>query len=466
MALNQQDLQVDIATPVQHQVFQRDGTNHADVLVELSLNRPLDGRVEVRFTASEEPSEWISLGRLSGTQFSGQHRGLGVGQYRAEIRVLDAVGRSVVHCVIDPIFIGDLWILAGQSNMEGCGKLTDCDSPQIGISCFDMTDSWGLANEPLCWSNESIDPVHWWVSEDTRSAAIEDARNARTQGAGLGIAFGKEIMRYTGVPVGLIMCARGGTSMTDWDPELRDLGNHSLYGAMLRKIGKLGGRVRGCLWYQGESDANPGDAARYRPRTRHWIDSLRRDTKNADLPFIYAQLSLFYDSSPDSDSSGWDAVRHAQYGLESEVDAVAMVPTLDANMADCVHLDAPSIRKVGQRMAWRALALSYGRTLCLPGPRPNQFAWNPQRTCLVLHWSGINGRLIAVPKVFGFSLDSRLGSVLPDAQVSLDGSQVELQFAQPVSADSVLWYGRGFNPTVNLTDERGIPVPAFGPISV
>ena len=34
-------------------------------------------------------------------------------------------------------------------------------------------------------------------------------------------------------------------------------GGDSLYGGMLRRFELAGGRVKGVLWYQGESDANP-----------------------------------------------------------------------------------------------------------------------------------------------------------------------------------------------------------------
>lgn len=101
-------------------------------------------------------------------------------------------------------------------------------------------------------------------------------RYFRRFGAGLGIRFGKEMYKYNGVPVGLIMCAHGGTSMKQWEPstgEKRDLPikssmvTDSFYGSMMRRLEAAGGRVKALLWYQGESDAaDRAQAAAFKKR--------------------------------------------------------------------------------------------------------------------------------------------------------------------------------------------------------
>ena len=72
------------------------------------------------------------------------------------------------------------------------------------------------------------------------------------------------MVEKTGVPIGLIPAAHGGTSMQQWNPALRDLGGESLYGATVERFRAIWRQSRRCiLWYQGESDANPTDAAQY-----------------------------------------------------------------------------------------------------------------------------------------------------------------------------------------------------------
>jgi sialate O-acetylesterase len=372
----------------------------------------------------------------------------------------------MVTAAVDPVFVGDLWILAGQSNMEGCGKLIDCDPPQPGISCFYMGDRWDIAQDPLCWLNESLDPVNWAVPFEKLEQAVRTFRRDRTHGGGLAIPFAKEMTRHTGVPIGFIMCAHGGTSMMQWDPELAggDGGGHCLYGAMLRKVRKLGGKVKGCLWYQGESDANEDAEPLYAGRMKAFVNRLRRDVMDSNLPFIYAQLSVFY--VMEGDCRWWNRIQHDQLRLETEIDRAAMVVTIDATMSDAIHLDTNSLRQAGRRMAWQALRLAHGMKIIEPGPRPERYDWNPDRTELRLAFVGVNGRLDKVDKAYGFHVEAN-GEFQPfTAILSPDGMHIRFLFERPVPLNAQITHGCGFNPTVNVRDAQGIPLCVFGPVDV
>ena len=37
--------------------------------------------------------------------------------------------KRIVTTTVGPVFVGDLWVLAGQSNMEGVGDLVDVTPP-------------------------------------------------------------------------------------------------------------------------------------------------------------------------------------------------------------------------------------------------------------------------------------------------------------------------------------------------
>ena len=54
----------------------------------------------------------------------------------------------------------DVWVLAGQSNMEGCGWLEGALQPDERVSVFSSAGAWGVAQDPLHWFWESITPVH------------------------------------------------------------------------------------------------------------------------------------------------------------------------------------------------------------------------------------------------------------------------------------------------------------------
>src|SRR5262249_9526759 len=154
--------------------------------------------------------------------------------------------------------------------------LEEVTPPGEKVSLLGMDGRWRQAEEPLHWLVDSPDSVH---SGDPATRAGRSAAQPKTpgKGAGLWLPFGGVVSAATGVPIGLVATAHGGTSMKRWDPALRDEGGKSLYGSMLGQFRRAGGRVRGVLWYQGESDANP-EAAREYPRVfASFINSVRAD---------------------------------------------------------------------------------------------------------------------------------------------------------------------------------------------
>ncbi|MFN0169498.1 MAG: sialate O-acetylesterase [Bryobacteraceae bacterium] len=351
------------------------------------------------------------------------------------------------------IYVGDLWILAGQSNMVGRALLASAEAPDPHVHMMRPDDRWAIAEDPL------------HERRDTPRGP---------NGAGSGLAFAKEMYRRTGVPVGLIPCAVGGTSMDQWDPGKRSEGRKSLYGNMLARVSLAGGKVRGMLWYQGESDATEKDSAVYRKKFESWIATMRRDLGSPSLPLYYAQLGRFagepYGSRVDA---AWDAVRDAQLQIESTVTATSMAATLDLELTDSIHVDTAGLQRLGQRFAKLACRDLYpGKCSGLePGPRLKEVRWVASRQ-LRLSFTGVNGRLSAPDRVTGFSFSDGQRAIKP---VSFRawipegaGNEIALEMNLPLKlpAPLWLWYGRGFDPTANLHDAEDLPLPAFGPVTV
>ncbi len=171
---------------------------------------------------------------------------------------------------VKDIFAGGAWVLAGQSNMSGVGELSRALPPDERVRAFTSAGRWETAQEPLHRSWESFTPVHQALNRpglppekqnwSDAELAAEEVRTRRF-GTGLGLAFGKAMADATGRTIGLIPAAHGATSLEQWSPARKAEGGHSLYGAMLERIARAGGRLQGVLWYQGESDAAGGPAA-------------------------------------------------------------------------------------------------------------------------------------------------------------------------------------------------------------
>lgn len=358
------------------------------------------------------------------------------------------------------VLVGDLWVLAGQSNMEGVGDLVAVETPHQMVHSFQSREQWAAAEEPLHWLGESPRPIHHtiWGMPLPSSPAPRDT--ARAKGSGLGLTFAKTLTEATGIPIGLIPSAHGGTSMQQWEPSRKGIGGDSLYGATLERVRANGGKVAGILWYQGESDANPQDALLYRSRMIELIQSFRADFGQPELPFYFVQLGGWVaDPSPDY-LNGWNSVRDSQRVLSSALPNVGMVSAIDCGLDDGIHIDTPGLKALGRRLA----AVAFGH----PAPALNSITRDDAAHQLRVSFANVQGPLTAPGKPAGFSLRSADGTeVMLIYKIVLDGPNAILNMNEgPSPAGLDLYYGYGLNPYCNITDTTGASLPAFGPVRV
>lgn len=385
------------------------------------------------------------------------------GPYRVEWRLVDAAGAVVAATAVEPILVGDLWILAGQSNMQGIGDMLDVEPPSPQVTMYGCGERWEPATEPLHRLLESPYPVYWRGNEAARRLALAGQLPPPAKGAGLGLAFAKAYAARAGVPVGLIPAALGGTSMAQWSPGLRDQGGESLYGALLLRVRAAGGRVAGMLWYQGESDANAEAAPLFADNFARFVAAVRADLGQPELPFIYAQLGRVvatWDVAP-----YWNAVQEAQRLAEGTIPRAAMATTVDLELDDLIHVGTDGLKRLGRRMERQAARLLGYDADTGPGPRPSRVRRVPGG--LVVEFEGVNGDLSPRRHIAGFSIVNASGALEPlvvDASVDRQRPHaVRILTGNDVPDGCALWYGRGLAPYCNLTDSLDLGAPVFGP---
>lgn len=373
------------------------------------------------------------------------------------------------------ILVGDLWVLAGQSNMEGVGNLTDTPLPSPLINSFDQTDEWVVASDPLHRLPDAADKVHWRNKDaqgNPKKLEGEDLRKwvaNRKKGAGVGLPFAIEMVRRTNVPIGLIPTAHGGTSMDQWSPSLKDKGGESLYGAMVRRVKAVGGKVKGVLWYQGESDASVKAAPVFETKFKQLIEAVRADFGDPDLPFYYVQIGRHTSLA---DPKPWNQVQQLQLKMEGEVAKTGMVTCVDCNLDDGIHVGTDDMRLLGARLANLACHdLFPDRAGCgalKRGPRPVSAKANDG--VITVEFKEVNGRLSAEGRLNGFSVHDAEGKMVPaiyrQRLSPMQGNAVQLFFGGKLPEGATLHYGAGRDPYVNLRDEAGMGAPAFGPMPI
>ena len=361
------------------------------------------------------------------------------------------------------LLVGDLWVLGGQSNMEGVGDLVDVEPPSPFVHSYQSREAWAVAEEPLHWLGESPRFVHHQLWGREAVPDEPDPRDPnRNKGAGLGLAFGKAYHGLTGVPVGLIPSAHGGTSMEQWSPELKGARGGSLYGATLERVQDIGGAVRGILWYQGESDAYPGGASLYKDRMTRLLSAFRADFGQPDLPFYLVQIGCFVTAPNDDGVLGWNGIREAQRTWAQTLPHVRLVSAIDLELDDPIHIGVHGLKRLGRRLA----SVAAGH----PAPDLGGVTWDAGGACLRVTFDGVRGGLHAPGRPAGFSLRDVQGADIPRIyKATLDGDSVLLHVNigdGPLPPECHLWYGYGLNPYCNVTDAEDQAIPAFGPVPI
>ena len=358
------------------------------------------------------------------------------------------------------VLVGDLWVLAGQSNMEGVGDLADVEAPHPLVHSFQSREQWAVAEEPLHWLGESPRPVHHTIWGMPMPASPLPRDPARAKGSGLGLSFAKAMVEAAGVPIGLIPSAHGGTSMQQWEPSRKNMGGGSLYGATLERVRASGGKVAGILWYQGESDANLADSPLYEARMTALVQSFRTDFGQPDLPFLFVQLGGWVADPSENYVIGWNSVRESQCRLAETLTHSGMVSAIDCGLDDGIHIDTPGLKALGRRLAAVALGT--------PAPALKSVVRDDNAHTLRVSFTNVQGQLTAPGKPAGFSLRSADGTEAALIyKVVLDGSDAVLKLNDdPSPAELHLYYGYGLSPYCNITDTSGASVPTFGPVVV
>lgn len=217
-----------------------------------------------------------------------------------------------------------LYLLIGQSNMAGRGKL-DEQSKKIHpeILMLDSNDHWVPAT----------DPVHF--------------DKPKVVGVGPAIAFAEEMLKKTpkGTKIGLIPCAWGGSPIKVWVPGAGYLNGHPYDDAIKRaKFAMQNGTLKGILWHQGESDNDSLRSTKYLPLLKELIERLRTDLKAPEIPFVAGEIGYFFKPViliNDILNQVPETVHHT---------AVVSAKGL-THKGDEAHFDTPSARELGKRYA-------------------------------------------------------------------------------------------------------------------
>ncbi|MFD2720379.1 sialate O-acetylesterase [Hymenobacter monticola] len=214
--------------------------------------------------------------------------------------------------------------------------------------------------------------------------------------------------------------------------------------------------IKGVLWYQGESNA--GRTGDYQALFNGMIADWRRQFKQPNLPFLYAQLPNFMAAKKEPSESGWAQVRDVQRrGLALPHTGMAVI--LDAGEWNDIHpLDKQT---PGHRLALAAQKVAYGESKVVSsGPLYQSMQTNGNK--VTLSFSSTGSGLVAKGggELKGFAIAG------PDkkfvwAQAKIEGSKVVV-WSDQVPNPAAVRYAWADNPEgVNLYNKEGLPASTF-----
>ena len=273
---------------------------------------------------------------------------------------------------LNNILSGEVWVCAGQSNMEmpvkGFGNCPVKDFNQVVI---DAKNYKGIhyVKIPSVMSMKPLDDANCeWKEVSTETVGEASAT---------GYFFAQTVNKALDIPVGLVMANKGGSRVESWlDRDyLKKNTNEPLdTNGIVKKFSWeyhrplvwgngtfhpiLNYTVKGILFYQGCS--NVGDpAGQYTKRLADLVAQWRRDFKQGNIPFYFVEIAPYHYDNVNGD---WGAKLR-----EQQFKAAAIIPNSGIiSTNDCVYpyekeqIHPAQKQKVGERLGFMALNKTYG----------------------------------------------------------------------------------------------------------
>ncbi len=398
-----------ILTPRAWQVVQRDSSGRADIAVS-GRCVGLGGKVRVSWGGHHVTAWCDRAGR-----FNARLRNMPGGQATLRVRSARKPG---VACSRRDVGVGDIYVIAGQSNASGRSPYRfSYSSPTLRAAMFGNDYRWQELRDPVDSPVGQVDTV----SKDNRP------------GGSVWPEVATALLARTGVPVAFVPCARISTPIARWQPGLTSRPSGlTLYQSMARRVAAVGGRVRAVLWWQGERDARfLTPPVVYEASLRSLADAVWHDF---GARMVVAQIG---DYDERYTATGVDAVRRAEADAWTQPHIVQGPVLYDIDLHGEVHFLARDDVAAAARR-WAAAVLTgvlhkgAGRT-----PRLLRAVREGDQVVLTA-----DSRLAAGADLGGFVVRGG-GEELPIASASADGDSVRLLLGEPAEGPLEVSLGEG-----------------------
>lgn len=351
-----------ITEPLDYQVVQRSTATRGTLRIRaklldadelLSTEKPAPFTIEARLVGESETPPWSPVeGAVERGIVTGKIEAPAGGWWRLELRIVRD-GQELSRGSVPHVGIGDVFVVAGQSNSANHGEEKQKTKTKR-VATFDR-QTWRIADDPQPGASGQL------------GSFIPP--------------FADAMVAAEDVPVGIIACGIGATSVREWLPKGATFPNPptiesrveklpsglwvskgDAYANLISSMKSVGSRgFLAVLWHQGESDANQKDSTRTLSGDlyRRYLEKIIRDSRRDigwDAPWFVAQASYHIPGDERSEE-----IRTAQASLWKDgialegPDSDALKGKLRERNGQGVHFSGEGLREHGTRWAEKVL---------------------------------------------------------------------------------------------------------------
>jgi len=402
------------------------------------------------------------------------------------------------------ILVGEVWLLAGQSNMQRLlretanGEAVQKQANHPNIRLFN-------ASREVAFKKKQGKLGQWSACTPESVAEFSAA----------GYYFGVDLEKELKVPIGLINSSYGGSQAEAWTPveyltknpdlkatvertkiwdeerprvkveyseaikkwretsekqkaagvrpspspgvpdALRDYRvASSIYDGMIAPLMPFA--IRGAVWYQGES--NEARAEQYNILLPVMIGAWRERWGQGNFPFGIIQLPNYRAVKPEPEEAAWSFIREAQRKTALKTVNTGLIVTIDIGEANDIH--PQNKLDVGKRMALWAFKNVYGRKIS-DAPKFKKAEIKDAKIILTFDDVGRGLKIKDGEKLDEFAI-AGADKKFVWAEAKIVGKN-KIEVSSPaVSAPVAVRYAFNSNPKhPNLTNDSGLPASPF-----
>ncbi|MBF4692728.1 sialate O-acetylesterase [Fusibacter ferrireducens] len=266
-------------------------------------------------------------------------------------------GKEIVY---KEIYIGEVFIIAGQSNAEMRLNETQNWNTQFVEQLEAQDNIRFFYNKHLIAVNPLENAGGKWYYPDQWGLEVSPA---------IGTYFANELVKLNEelktVKIGIIRLTYGGASIENFIPpegvpksfvQRPDAPIMSgFWNGFMAYVAPY--KIKGLIYYQGENSTQLKYS--YEPLLRNYINGVRMAFQDSELPILLVQISGYGDNYYETDSDTWPIIRAIQMRTAKTLKNIGLITSIDLSAEDPYEIHPKHKWPLGKRLAQLAMQEIY-----------------------------------------------------------------------------------------------------------